>query len=407
MSILQGFKMALKSIFSNKARSILTMLGIIIGIAAVMTLVSVVQGQNRYQREYYESLGTNKINVYAYSGWGKSAVTQDLYDFCLGLNDLVLGVTPNARAYGYMTQLHIRYLATSTESNQNYWGAEIYLGSDQYSLCNNYTIAQGRDLSYLDIQKHNNVVVIGSKLKEYLFQYRDAIGERITIGGNPFIVIGIYEQKRTQNDWEDYNLNYRAIVPYTMNRLLNNSDEMSEFTVRAKSSEATKEAMAKLEDFLSGKIDMQYGWYSVYSENQWMESSEEQNRILSYILGGIAGISLLVGGIGIMNIMLVTVRERTREIGIRKAIGGARASILMQFLIEASVVCGIGGIIGIILGYLGTLVAGKLIMNMTILPQPGLTAGAVAFSVVLGIIFGMYPAIKASGLQPVEALRAE
>jgi putative ABC transport system permease protein len=129
--------------------------------------------------------------------------------------------------------------------------------------------------------------------------------------------------------------------------------------------------------------------------------------MMSLVLGGIAGISLLVGGIGIMNIMLVTVRERTREIGIRKAIGGSRRSILIQFLIEASVICGTGGILGILLGLLGTLVAGKLIFNLILLPDVPLSIGAVVFSVVLGITFGMYPAVKASALQPVEALRAE
>ena len=129
--------------------------------------------------------------------------------------------------------------------------------------------------------------------------------------------------------------------------------------------------------------------------------------MMSLILGGIAGISLLVGGIGIMNIMLVTVTERTREIGIRKAIGGSRRSIIIQFLIEASVLCGVGGLFGVVLGYLGTLVAGKLILKTVLLPSVPMTIGAVAFSVVLGIGFGMYPAVKASGLQPVDALRAE
>jgi putative ABC transport system permease protein len=129
--------------------------------------------------------------------------------------------------------------------------------------------------------------------------------------------------------------------------------------------------------------------------------------MMSLVLGGIAGISLLVGGIGIMNIMLVTVRERTREIGIRKAIGGSRRSILIQFLIEAGVICGTGGILGILLGFLGTLVAGKLIFDLILMPSMPLSIGAVAFSVVLGITFGMYPAVKASALQPVEALRAE
>jgi len=374
------------------------MLGIIIGVAAVMTLVSVVQGQNKTLRDYYESMGTNKINVYAYN-WGGKDITNDLYDYCLSLNELVTGVTPNGYYWG-----DIKYKATSTNGNMEMGNASIYLGSDQYSLCNNYKIAQGRDLSYLDIQHYSQVVVIGSKLKDYLFQYSNPIGERVTLGGHSFTVIGVYESKGTEMNWY---VDYMAVVPHTMNRLLNRSTSLNEFTVKAKSSQATEEAITKLTEYLATKIDPNYGYSYVYSENQWMEESNEQNRIMSYVLGGIAGISLLVGGIGIMNIMLVTVRERTREIGIRKAIGGARKSILIQFLIEAGVICGVGGVFGIIVGFLGTLIAGKLILQLVLFPSSVMTIGAFLFSVVLGIIFGMYPAVKASALQPVEALRAE
>ena len=139
-----------------------------------------------------------------------------------------------------------------------------------------------------------------------------------------------------------------------------------------------------------------------------MQQENEQTRMMSLVLGGIAGISLLVGGIGIMNIMLVTVTERTREIGIRRAIGAERSSIVLQFLVEAAMICGIGGILGIALGFLATQLAGKLILDgLSLLPDLRITLGAFGFSVVLGLLFGMYPAIKASGLPPVAALRAE
>lgn len=398
MNFRQGFKMAIKSIFSNKVRSFLTMLGIIIGVAAVIILVSVIQGSNQWQKQYYESLGTNKINVYA-SNWMGEDITDSLYDFCLSLDDLVEGVTPSATSWG-----DIRYETASTANNYEYGGATIYLGSDQYALCNNYKLASGRDVSYLDVQKSNQVVVLGSVLKEYLFQYRNPIGKKVTIGSNTFEVIGVYEQRGT--DDMPY-FDYMCVVPYTMNRLLNNSNTLEQFVVKAKSSEATQTAIGELNDFLATKINTEYGWFNVYSENEWIESEDEANKVMTLVMGGIAGISLLVGGIGIMNIMLVTVRERTREIGIRRAIGGSRFSISAQFLIEAGVICGMGGVLGILLGYLGSLVAGKLILDQTILPSTYISAGAFAFSVILGIIFGMYPAIKASGLQPVEALRAD
>ena len=197
------------------------------------------------------------------------------------------------------------------------------------------------------------------------------------------------------------------LLPYTMNRQLNNNQSIDQFTVKAKDSKSTKEAVALLNNFLAGLINPNYGYGNAYSDSQYQEQENEANKMQQRFLGGIAAISLLVGGIGIMNIMLVTVTERTREIGIRKAIGAERRSIIVQFLIEASMICGIGGIFGIIVGYLGTLVVGKLSFHTILLPSTGITIGAFAISVVLGIIFGLYPAVKASGLQPVVALRAD
>jgi len=390
--------MAFKSIFSNKARSILTMLGIIIGVAAVIIMVSVVQGSNQQMKDYYESMGTNKITIYAYQ-WNGADITDDLYDYCLSLDELVMGVTPSAYYYGR----GIKYKTVSTE-NMEYGSPQVYMGSDQFALCNNFEIEQGRDISYLDVKNYNQVVVLGARLKEYLFPHRDPIGEVVTIGEYSFTVIGVYAAKDPDSPWSMDNM---AVVPYTMVRLLNKTTRIEEFIVKAKSKKDTTEATTRLTGFLSGVIDQNSGYYSVTSQNQWMEQDEQATKMTSLVLGGIAGISLLVGGIGIMNIMLVTVKERTREIGVRKAIGGSRKSIIFQFLIESSVICALGGIVGVTFGYLGTLVAGKLIMDIVLTPSVAMTIGAVAFSVVLGIGFGMYPAVKASGLQPVEALRAD
>ena len=175
---------------------------------------------------------------------------------------------------------------------------------------------------------------------------------------------------------------------------------------KAKDSATTTKAVSLLQGYLDSLLGPNEG--NVSTPNTWQEQSEEQDKMQQRFLGGIAAISLAVGGIGIMNIMLVTVTERTREIGIRKAIGAERRSIIAQFLIEAAVICSIGGIIGIAIGYVGTLIAGKLLLDgMILLPSIPITIGAFLFSVVLGILFGMYPAVKASGLQPVVALRAE
>jgi putative ABC transport system permease protein len=394
--------MAVKSILSNKARTVLTMLGIIIGIAAVMTIVAVVQGSNKQMMEYYESQGTNKIDVYAYQ-WNDKDISQKLYDYCLSLGELVSGVTPNLSYWGGGG---VKYRALDSADNPEFGHPQIMLGSDQYSLCNNFVIAEGRDLSYLDIKTYNQVIVLGAAVRDYLFQYQNPIGQRVTLGANTFEVIGVYKAKDTGFS-QGWSMDNMAVVPYTLNRLLNNTTSIESFVVKAESRSATTEAITRLTGFLSGEIDSTRGYFSVYSQNEWMAESESQTQMFSYVGGGVAGISLLVGGIGIMNIMLVTVRERTREIGIRRAIGASRRTILIQFLLEAAVVCGVGGLFGLALGFAGTLVAGKLILKTILTPGVVMSLGAFAFSVALGLVFGMYPAIKAAWLQPVEALRAE
>ena len=418
MNLWQAFKMAFKSISMKKTRSFLTMLGIIIGVASVVIMVSVVQGQNRQTMEMFEKLGDNKITVQAYGYYDTNNETsQKLYDYCLTMSDLVEGITPDVEINETATvQYGAKTIRINDWNNGNYdWqtAMHIKLGSDQYGVCNNYTLAGGREMSYLDVEKTNAVCVLGAGAKEALFDFTDPVGEYITINGQPFKVVGYYEAV----DLEGWNeLDNIIVLPYTFNRSMNNNYNIDSYVVKAKSASATTEALTLLDAYLSGlfpKNEMGYsdfGDYYVQSDNSAAENVQNQSNMQSLVLGAIAGISLLVGGIGIMNIMLVTVTERTREIGIRKAIGAERKSIIAQFLIEAAMICSIGGLIGIAIGYVGTMVAGKLLLSTTtdvLLPSPIITLGAFLFSVALGVIFGMYPAVKASGLQPVVALRAE
>ena len=418
MNLWQAFKMAFKSISMKKTRSFLTMLGIIIGVASVVIMVSVVQGQNRQTMEMFEKLGDNKITVQAYGYYDTNNETsQKLYDYCLTMSDLVEGITPDVEINETGTvQYGAKTVRINDWNNGNYdWqtAMHIKLGSDQYGVCNNYTLAGGREMSYLDVEKTNAVCVLGAGAKEALFDFTDPVGEYITINGQPFKVVGYYEAV----DLEGWNeLDNIIVLPYTFNRSMNNNYNIDSYVVKAKSAQATVEAMTKLDAFLNGLFPMNAdgnrdnGSFYVNSNNSSAEQVQSQSNMQSLVLGAIAGISLLVGGIGIMNIMLVTVTERTREIGIRKAIGAERKSIITQFLIEAAVICSIGGLIGIGIGCVGTLVAGKLLLSTTtdvLLPSPIITLGAFLFSVALGVIFGMYPAVKASGLQPVVALRAE
>ena len=399
MNLTQAFKIAVKSIAAKKARSALTMLGVIIGLAAVIILVSYAQGQNQQMRAYYESLGTNTVNV---DVWASKDVTKALRDYCLDdLGEYIVGITPNLQMYN---QTVVKYGFKTLDSYNTPWeeSPQVVMGNQDYALCNNFTIARGRNISQLDIENYGQVCILGSKMASSLFNYVDPLGKDITINGIPFTVIGVFEEKDPQNM---SGMDRYILTPYTASRVLNKNMDIKAFVAKAKDSASTNKAVGLIQSYLDSALGQGNG--NAYTMNQFQESMEEQDKMQQRFLGGIAAISLAVGGIGIMNIMLVTVTERTREIGIKKAIGAERKSIIAQFLIEACMICGIGGIFGIAAGYIGTLIVGKASFNLILLPSPGITVGAFLISVALGIGFGLYPAIKASGLQPVEALRAE
>ena len=401
MKLGQAIKMAVKSILAKKGRSFLTMLGIIIGIASVMTIVATVAGYNDKMMEAFEAQGTNKITVTLQLNNGESSF-EELYDFCQGLGKDVVGVSPCAQIWAT-----VKYGAKTSDTMEWQEQPRVYLGSDQYSLVSSYEVARGRDLSRLDIEKYHQVCVMGARAAKIFFDYADPVNQSITISGTPFTVVGVYKEKDAESG---YSVDSVIVLPYTARRFIPNSSEnSSDCFVKVKDAQTLEPVMKRIQAYLDGVTQNgERGWGYAYSEQQWMDESSGMLGMISVVLGGIAGISLLVGGIGIMNIMLVTVTERTREIGIRRAIGAERSSIVTQFLVEAAMICGIGGIIGIIIGFFGTHVAGMLLFDgMSLVPSPEITLGAFAFSVGLGIIFGLYPAIKASGLQPVVALKAE
>ncbi len=422
MNLWQAFKMAFKSIAMKKTRSFLTMLGIIIGVASVVIMMSVMQGQAKKSMEMFEKLGENKITLYLWA-WDGGESAQKVTDYCLALGDYITGITPNAEINDTVT---IQYGSKTIKTNdwENFdWNSgtdpwstmlHVYLGSEQYGICNNYKLAGGREMSYLEVEKGLPVCILAAGAKEQLFGFTDPVGETITLNGDPFQVVGYYKPMDIEYRPEMDNL---IVIPYTFNRTMNNNYDMSEYAIKARDAQSTVQAMTRLTAFLNGMFPMNAeGWrengdFRVSSDNSAAENQQKASMMQSLVMAAIAGISLLVGGIGIMNIMLVTVTERTREIGIRKAIGAERSSIITQFLIEAAVICSIGGLIGIGIGYVGTMIAGKLMKDvfegMILVPDTTIAIGAFLFSVVLGIIFGMYPAIKASGLQPVEALRAD
>ena len=267
-------------------------------------------------------------------------------------------------------------------------------------------LASGRDLSVLDIRGYKQVCVLGDRAAKIFFDAADPVGKVLQLNGQSFEVVGVYAPRLTGESASASQIDNVIILPYTARRVLG-GDAPEQFIVKTRSSEDMIEASSRIGGFLKGVVNPNAGGFQVDQENSWQQEQNKQMGMISLILGGIAAISLLVGGIGIMNIMLVTVTERTREIGIRRAIGAERSSIVIQFLIEAAMLCGIGGIIGILIGTGGSLLVGRLMFQMTIYPAAWITLCAFTLSVALGILFGIYPAAKAARLQPVEALRAE
>ena len=413
MNWIQTIRMALKSIAHNKVRTFLTMLGIIIGVGAVIALVASIQGMATLTRLQFEAMGTNQIQVYA---WGvKSADWKAMEGYLDGeLADRIKGWSPQSQYYDWQSK-GVQYRSKTLKSDNSY--TYIYFGNEDYGMVTNRTVSAGRDLTETDCKTNARVCVIGETIRKYFFGAMSPIDQSIRIGGQSFKIVGVYKGKYGGKlNSEDQMI----VLPYTLqSQMMRSSDSDRQYFIQAASKEDIQPAVDALKDFMSTRYDENNGYFDCYSTSQYMDQVEASSNQLALLGGGIAAISLLVGGIGIMNIMLVSVTERTREIGIRMAIGARRRDIIGQFLIEAAVVSCCGGLIGILLGCFGSAVIGNLLLaqqmnswmpeveQFTVLPSPGLVVGAFLFSALLGIIFGLYPASKASKLQPVEALRTQ
>ncbi|MCM1441331.1 MAG: ABC transporter permease, partial [Roseburia sp.] len=335
---LQTIKLAIKSIGARKGRTFLTMLGVIIGLAAVIIMVSYTSATTKRMMDMMKATGTNRFQVYAYK-WSSydndTSFFDTVYNYCQQL-DGVVGVTPEQSFWG-----EVRYGTISSNnfdySDYDHYAPDVYLGSAQWAACNNAVIAKGRDLSLLDIQTGNTVCVLGSRAAKAFFNYADPIGKTMTFDGVEFTVVGVYAPRYDEDnmpegyEWYLTQDNF-ILLPYTCNRALTIGGSYSvdtwsnQFYVKCDSQESSVSVRSRLDSFLKGILGdpnsgSAYGSYQIYSQDEYIADTEDANRSQQLLMGGIAAISLLVGGIGIMNIMLVTVTERTREIGIRKAIG--------------------------------------------------------------------------------------
>ncbi|WP_127165448.1 ABC transporter permease [Veillonella sp. CHU732] len=400
----EGFLMAWSSLIANKMRSLLTMLGIIIGVAAVIALVSIGYGVRQQITESISSLGSNLLMVYPgaprtpgvrpVAGANKTIKMGD-YE-AISKMDSVQAASPVA-ANSYLT----------VYMNKN-WTTTVNGANADFQYVNNWTMKSGRFITDSQIERRERVAVIGATVAKNLFGNEDPIGKDIRIHKNSFKVVGVLDEKGSGtmgNDQDDV-----IVVPYTtmMERVMG-VDYLRMIYIQAKEGEDLERVQADIENILRvrhGIKNPDLDDFNVNNMASIMKAVEENTATMTLFLGAVAAISLLVGGIGIMNIMLVSVTERTREIGVRKALGATYRTIITQFLIEAVVISLVGGAIGIVVG----IGASQLIATVAKL-KTVVTTGPIllsfGFSMTIGLVFGLYPARKAAKLNPIDALHYE
>ncbi|GAA0740484.1 ABC transporter permease [Clostridium oceanicum] len=390
MKIKKIFKMALSSIWSNKVRSFLTMLGIIIGISSVIILVSIGEGTKKEVQSQIEGLGTNLITTNIVGKKSKALTLEDIES--LKNKASIKYVAPVSTQNQINVKAGTKALETTIEST-----------TKEYSNVSKTNVSKGRFLNERDIENRYYNAVIGQDTAIELFGNINVIGETININGMNFSIVGLLESKGSNMGVSSDD---KIIIPLSVYQRVFKDTDIKSFLVEAYSKEKVEEAMGYLQLMLNKKYNNDTDSYKIFDQTSLLNAANESTSSMTTMLTGVAAISLIVGGIGIMNIMLVSVIERTREIGIRKAIGAKRKTILIQFLIESSCISFLGGIIGVSLAFLTCYVL-KSGFNTPIVMSLSSVIVAVIFSIVVGIVFGMYPANKASKLNPIEALRVE
>lgn len=375
-------------------RSFLTMLGIIIGVASVIILVSLVNAYMSYMTESFASLGTNQISVNMINLSSRSVSVDEMYEFYEEHTDL----------FDHMTPM-VSVSTTVKHSSDTMSSTSVSGVSEDYLAIKDYDLVQGRNIQYSDITSRQKVCVIGYYVASELYGSPEkAIDETIKIGGYAYRVVGVVE-RQDEDDLEDGGTDDFVWLPYSCAVKMARNANINNYTFTIMDLNTASEATALIENFLyeTFKDD---DLYNVTAMSEMLDSLNSMIAMVSAGLGGIAGISLLVAGVGVMNIMLVSVTERTREIGIRKALGARKSVILQQFVIEAAVQSAMGGIIGIIIGSIATTTVGKLAgLNAT--PTPMAVIVSFSVSVAIGLFFGYMPARRAASLNPIDALRSE
>ncbi len=392
--MIQSFRMAMRSIAGNKFRAFLTMLGIVIGVMALVILVSLVSGATGTVTDTISGLGNNMITVTVNDDKGKS-ITLSLLDEWMDEEEIgSISVSETGSFTGKYNSTNMTVTVCGT--------------TPAYADINGLNLLLGRFIKSPDVDNHTYMCVINETAASELIGYTDCLGEQISLDGIKFTVEGVLEDDEDSLTSTFSGTSAMVYIPYSTMVRISSSATMyiSSFTVGAAQGYDIEEAEGSVTELLTEYFDGNEDAFDISSQNAIEEAMSSITSVMTILLGGIAGISLLVGGIGIMNIMLVTVTERTREIGIRKAIGAGRSAILLQFLMESVVLCMLGCTVGVFLSWailriITVLVSG---LSLTFAMSWGVVAVAVIFCFLIGIIFGLYPANKAATMAPIDAL---
>jgi putative ABC transport system permease protein len=382
------FIIAVRSVFSHKVRAILTTLGVMIGVAAVIMLTSLGNSARVEAANQIRGIGSNLIFV---------SVTDRQGNLPVNWLDQIQEAA-KIDAFSPLIASNVRYVVEGKDVDVSISGV-----NESYAYINSLAMTQGRFLSSYDIQYDTPVVVVGSKIPKLLFPNQEVLGSTMIIKGLPFTVVGVAEERGTNFSGDNDMMVY---IPIRFAARFSGFSSVNKtFYIAAQSEEEIDFTLNRVLTYLDTVMPSS-NTYRAFSQTQILGVLDTLLGLLTTLLSGIATISLIVGGIGIMNIMLVTVRERTKEIGIRKALGARQSQILLQFLIEAVIITVLGGFFGLAVSYVGTLVI-TYITDFNVILGLDSVVLAIVFSITIGVIFGIYPAYTASKLEPVEALRFE
>lgn len=388
--ILESIKMSWENIIHNKLRSFLTMLGVVIGVASIIALITLLQGATNSISDQVTSLGVNKITVNAMGTPLKQGLSEDDIG-SIGQLDNITGISPTVQS-----QAGIVYNGKVKENVSILGKSEVYFNTDTSLL------RTGRVINPIDVESENNVAVIGSNIEKEFFYGKNPVGHKLTINGISYTIIGVLSPA---NELGIGASNDNIVVPYTTALRNLNVKNITSLDVYLQDTDLADETVINIKGVLNKAFNYKDNAYTVFNMGDMIKSFQTIMSMMSVLLSGIAGISLVVGGIGIMNMMLVSITERTKEIGLRKALGATPGRIQLQFIMESIFLSVIGGAIGLILGaviaYLGT-----NIMDVSYSLAPSTIVLALGFSAGVGVIFGYMPARKASRLNPIDALRS-